>query len=165
MPANVIWSLGESCQKKTPNRTAVAGASGAVAGVVCVRAVDHSRAARRMASGVEGARIEEGLAYRRSMASCFSHPAVPLALACWLPKVRRRALLVAAALLSAMPDLDAIGYFQGVPYEAWNGHRGCTHSLVFAVVVVTVPLPETFNVLSPVPVREMALKFRAILAD
>ncbi len=72
------------------------------------------------------------------MASCFSHPAVPLALACWLPKVRRRALLVAAALLSAMPDLDAIGYFQGVPYEAWNGHRGCTHSLVFAVVVAFV---------------------------
>lgn len=72
------------------------------------------------------------------MASCFSHPAVPLALAAWCPSVRRGTLLVAAAMLSAAPDLDAIGYFLGVPYGAWNGHRGCTHSLVFAVLVAFV---------------------------
>jgi hypothetical protein len=37
--------------------------------------------------------------------------------------------------------------------------------LVFNVVVVTVPREvNTFNVLSPLPVREMALKFRVILA-
>lgn len=75
------------------------------------------------------------------MASCFSHPAVPLALACWLPKLRRRALLCTAAVMSAAPDLDAIGYFLGVPYEAWNGHRGCTHSLLFAAVVAFVVGP------------------------
>lgn len=75
------------------------------------------------------------------MASCFSHPAVPLAIACWVPKVRRRALLVGAAMLSAAPDLDAIGYFLGVPYEAWHGHRGCTHSLVFALVTGLVVGP------------------------
>ena len=43
--------------------------------------------------------------------------------------------------------------------------QGPRMPLVFTVVVVTVPLPETFNVLSPVPVREMGLKFRVILAD
>jgi inner membrane protein len=66
------------------------------------------------------------------MATCFSHPAVPLAIACWFPSLRRPSLLLTASLLSAAPDLDAIGYFLGVPYEAWCGHRGCTHSLAFA---------------------------------
>ncbi len=68
------------------------------------------------------------------MASCFSHPAVPLAIAGWVPSLRRRSLLVTAALLSAAPDLDALGYFAGVPYQAWCGHRGCTHSLLFALL-------------------------------
>lgn len=68
------------------------------------------------------------------MSSCFSHPAVPLALACWFPSLRRPSLLVTASLLAAAPDLDAIGYFVGVPYDAWFGHRGCTHSLLFALL-------------------------------
>jgi len=72
------------------------------------------------------------------MASCFSHPAVPLAIACWAPKLRRRALLISAAVLSAAPDLDAVGWYLGVPYGAWNGHRGCTHSLAFALIVALV---------------------------
>lgn len=75
------------------------------------------------------------------MATCFSHPAVPLALACWFPTLRRPCLLVAASLLSAAPDLDAFGYFAGVPYEAWCGHRGCTHSLVGAVLVAAPLTP------------------------
>jgi inner membrane protein len=75
------------------------------------------------------------------MATCFSHPAVPLAIACWFPSLRRPSLLVAASLLSAAPDLDAIGYFAGVPYEAWCGHRGCTHSIVFAALVAAALTP------------------------
>jgi inner membrane protein len=75
------------------------------------------------------------------MATCFSHPAVPLLLACWFPSLRRPALVVTGALLSAAPDLDAIGYFAGVPYEAWCGHRGCTHSLVFAAGVALLLTP------------------------
>lgn len=67
------------------------------------------------------------------MATCFSHPAIPLAIACWVPSLRRPSLLITASLLSAAPDLDAIGYILGVPYEAWCGHRGCTHSLVFSL--------------------------------
>jgi inner membrane protein len=75
------------------------------------------------------------------MASCFSHPAVPLAIACWFPALRRPSLLVPACLLSAAPDLDAIGYFAGVPYESWCGHRGCTHSLGCALAVATALAP------------------------
>lgn len=75
------------------------------------------------------------------MATCFSHPAVPLVIACWFPSLRRRSLLVAGALVSAAPDLDALGYFAGVPYEAWCGHRGCSHSLTFATVVAVLLAP------------------------
>ncbi len=75
------------------------------------------------------------------MSSCFSHPAVPLAVACWFPSLRTPSLLVTASLLSAAPDLDAFGYFAGVPYEAWYGHRGCTHSLAFAALVALLLTP------------------------
>ena len=75
------------------------------------------------------------------MSSCFSHPAVPLAIACWFPSLRTRSLLITASLLSALPDLDAFGYFAGVPYGAWCGHRGCTHSLVFAALVALALTP------------------------
>ena len=73
------------------------------------------------------------------MSTCFSHPAVPLAIACWLPSLRTPSLLLTASLLSAAPDLDALGYFAGVPYEAWCGHRGCSHSLAFAALLALLP--------------------------
>jgi inner membrane protein len=75
------------------------------------------------------------------MASCFSHPAIPLLIACWAPSLRQRSLLVAASIASAAPDLDAIGHFAGVPYEAWCGHRGCTHSIAFGVLVALLVGP------------------------
>lgn len=75
------------------------------------------------------------------MSSCFSHPAVPLAIACWFPSLRTPSMLITASLLSAAPDLDALGYFAGVPYDAWCGHRGCTHSLAFAAVAAALLAP------------------------
>ncbi len=37
-------------------------------------------------------------------------------------------------LLALLPDLDVLGFFAGVPYtHAW-GHRGVTHSLLFATL-------------------------------
>ncbi|HYC79272.1 MAG TPA: metal-dependent hydrolase [Planctomycetota bacterium] len=84
------------------------------------------------------------------MASCFSHPAVPLAIACWAPSMRRAPILVAAALLSAAPDLDAIGFFLGVPYAAPHGHRGLTHSLLFgALLGALVGLPLARRLRAP----------------
>lgn len=75
------------------------------------------------------------------MSTCFSHPAVPLAIACWFPSLRTPSLLITASLLSAAPDLDAIGWYAGVPYEAWCGHRGCTHSLAVAALLGALPTP------------------------
>ena len=46
-------------------------------------------------------------------------------------------LLVVGAAFAAMPDLDAIGFWFGVPPEGLLGHRGITHSLCFAAVLAT----------------------------
>jgi inner membrane protein len=66
----------------------------------------------------------------------FSHPAVPLVLRSGLGRelVSRR-LLVAGVLASALPDLDVVAFRLGVPYWADLGHRGLTHSLLFAALV------------------------------
>jgi inner membrane protein len=46
-----------------------------------------------------------------------------------------RTAIVTGALLSILPDADALGYWMGVPYDAPLGHRGLTHSLAFAAVL------------------------------
>lgn len=69
------------------------------------------------------------------MASILSHPAVPLALAAALGTSRVPAgLAVAACAASILPDIDALGFLAGVPYGHPLGHRGFTHSLVFALL-------------------------------
>ena len=70
------------------------------------------------------------------MPTVFSHPTVPLLLRVGLggEAVPRR-LLLAGVLASALPDLDVITARWGVPYSADLGHRGFTHSLLFAAVV------------------------------
>ena len=45
---------------------------------------------------------------------------------------------VLAILCSVLPDFDAIGFKIGIQYESFWGHRGFTHSLVFALMVALV---------------------------
>lgn len=40
-----------------------------------------------------------------------------------------------AGLCSVLPDLDVIAFAFGVPYRSLWGHRGMTHSLLFAVLI------------------------------
>ncbi len=40
-----------------------------------------------------------------------------------------------AAGLPMVPDLDVLAFRLGIPYEAFWGHRGFTHSLLFALLV------------------------------
>ena len=47
-----------------------------------------------------------------------------------IPKVR---LVICLAVLAALPDLDVIGYRMGIPYGDIYGHRGFSHSLLFAI--------------------------------
>jgi len=70
------------------------------------------------------------------VASVLSHPAVPLAVAVALGPTRVPPPLTAAACVaSVLPDIDALGFLAGIPYGHPLGHRGFTHSLVFALLI------------------------------
>ena len=69
------------------------------------------------------------------LASILSHPAVPLAVAVALGPSRVPAALTAVACVaSVLPDVDAFGFAAGIPYGDPLGHRGFTHSIVFAAL-------------------------------
>ncbi len=73
------------------------------------------------------------------MATIFSHPAVPVAIALALGnKTIPRPLLIAGIISSILPDADCIGFAFHIPYASQFGHRGATHSIVFALLVAAV---------------------------
>ncbi len=39
---------------------------------------------------------------------------------------------ILSLICAVAPDIDAIGFRLGIPYEHWLGHRGFSHSIVFA---------------------------------
>lgn len=41
-------------------------------------------------------------------------------------------LAIAAMVSAFLPDADVLAFAFGIPYEHWLGHRGFTHSLLFA---------------------------------
>lgn len=72
------------------------------------------------------------------------HVAVGLAAARLYSRVARRETepngtilfrCVAFSAASLLPDADVIAFGLGIPYEAPFGHRGASHSIVFAIVV------------------------------
>ncbi|HXU31986.1 MAG TPA: metal-dependent hydrolase [Thermoanaerobaculia bacterium] len=70
------------------------------------------------------------------MPTVLTHPAVPLALGAVAggDRVCGR-LLVAGVIASVLPDADVLGFRWGVPYASEFGHRGFSHSLLFAVLL------------------------------
>ena len=76
------------------------------------------------------------------MASAFSHIAVPAVLyarfKCDTVNIR---LFLLASVCSVLPDIDVIGFKFGIPYGSQWGHRGFTHSLVFALCLASLLIP------------------------
>ena len=73
------------------------------------------------------------------MASLFTHAVVGAAIGhatkpAWHKDWRYWPVVIACSML---PDIDSIGFHLGVPYGALWGHRGMTHSLLFAFIVAT----------------------------
>ena len=68
------------------------------------------------------------------MPTIFSHPAVTLGLAPWYRRLPKR-LLAVAAVCSSVPDADVIAFNLDIPYGSALGHRGFTHSLLFALLL------------------------------
>jgi inner membrane protein len=70
------------------------------------------------------------------MASAVSHAVVALGLAtCFYKPAIPKRVWVAGAICSMFPDVDVVGFHFGVQYGDVWGHRGFTHSLVFAALL------------------------------
>lgn len=68
------------------------------------------------------------------MPTILSHPAIPLAIAVAAStKVIPPRLLIAGIIASIVPDADVLSLKFGIAHEHDLGHRGFTHSLLFAI--------------------------------
>src|ERR1043166_3409451 len=61
-----------------------------------------------------------------SIGTCFYRPQVP------------KRVWILGAICGAFPDIDVVGFHYGIHYGDFWGHRGFTHSLVFAVLLAGV---------------------------
>lgn len=68
------------------------------------------------------------------MPSILTHAAVPLALWCASERGRVSPRLLCAGIVAAMlPDADVLAFVLRIPYADAFGHRGASHSLLFAL--------------------------------
>ena len=89
------------------------------------------------------------------MPTIITHAIVPLAMAAGLGAGRITVpVALAGAALAMLPDADVLGLRLGVEYAAPWGHRGATHSLVFAGLATAV-----LAVIWPAARRPWALAF------
>jgi len=79
------------------------------------------------------------------LASAFSHAVAALGIgACFYRSDSPKRVWVTGALCSVIPDLDVIGFRFGIRYGDFWGHRGFTHSLVFAALLATTAVAAGF---------------------
>jgi inner membrane protein len=78
------------------------------------------------------------------MASLISHAVASLGIAApfYKPEIPKRVWLL-GAVCSAIPDLDVLGFQAGIPYASFWGHRGFTHSLLFAALLAILAVLAT----------------------
>jgi inner membrane protein len=70
------------------------------------------------------------------MASTFTHAVAALSIGtCFYERKVSKVVWIGGAVCSVIPDLDVIGFRFGIPYGSFWGHRGFTHSLMFAVLL------------------------------
>ena len=72
------------------------------------------------------------------MASIFGHAIVGFAVSKVLSKKNLKLLLVCAIVSTILPDIDVLAFSFGIPYGAPFGHRGFTHSILFAILWATL---------------------------
>lgn len=70
------------------------------------------------------------------MPTIFTHPVVAL-LKSWCPRLPLR-VGIAGAIATIVPDLDVAAFALGIPYAHPLGHRGFTHSIVFALLLAAL---------------------------
>lgn len=75
------------------------------------------------------------------MPTIMTHAAVPVAAALMIgPKRLGWPIIITGAVFAILPDADVIGLKAGIAYaEVW-GHRGASHSLVFAAIMAALAI-------------------------
>jgi inner membrane protein len=69
------------------------------------------------------------------MATIFSHGIVAFTAGKLFPSsVISSKVIVAGIILSMIPDADVLTFYFNIPYEHPLGHRGFTHSVLFAII-------------------------------
>ena len=68
------------------------------------------------------------------MASLFGHSVVGFTISNVIKTKKTKWLVVFAIISSILPDLDVVSFSFGIPYEHPFGHRGFSHSILFAVL-------------------------------
>ena len=87
---------------------------------------------------------------RSGVASVFSHTVAALSIgACFYRPGTSKRVWVVGAVCSMIPDLDVIGFRFGIRYGDFWGHRGFTHSLLFAAVAASAVMPMGFRRVLP----------------
>ena len=109
-------------------------------GRACCFAGNAARRARVDISAVAGSVPAAGQQARLTRRGRFhahrvSHPAPVLALAAACSRVVPARLLLFGVFCAVLPDLDVIGFKLGIRYADLLGHRGFSHSLLFALLM------------------------------
>ncbi len=68
------------------------------------------------------------------MPTLIGHGMPALAVSMVIPRRLSRAIILLGLACSIAPDLDLVGFYLGVPYAHWLGHRGLSHSLCFSLL-------------------------------
>jgi len=80
------------------------------------------------------------------MASVFSHAVAALGIgACFYRPGTPKRVWVVGAACSVVPDLDVIGFRFGIHYGDFWGHRGFTHSILFAALLAGIVVLLAFR--------------------
>ena len=66
------------------------------------------------------------------MASVFGHSIVGFTISKIIDNRNSKWLLIAAIISTMLPDFDVVGFKLGIPYMHPLGHRGFSHSILFA---------------------------------
>lgn len=79
------------------------------------------------------------------MPSAFSHAFVAIAIGSSSDRIRLFKILLIGSICAAIPDLDAIGFQMGIPYDSLFGHRGITHSFFFSFFLALLVMKLFFT--------------------